>query len=89
VFGLALLARGLRKQTTGPRRAGHVSREPGREGCCRPEPRADFGPVARELKKFIFYFSFGFKLNSNFKNLCLKIQSSKNYEISSIGFIIF
>jgi hypothetical protein len=39
--------------------------------------------------KFLFYFSFGFKLNSNFKILYLNIQSSKNYEISSIGFIIF
>jgi hypothetical protein len=39
--------------------------------------------------KFISYFHFGFKLNSNFKILYLNIQSSKNYEISSIGFIIF
>jgi hypothetical protein len=30
-----------------------------------------------------------FKLNSNFKNLYLNIQSFKNYEISSVGFIIF
>jgi hypothetical protein len=40
-------------------------------------------------KKILFYFSFGFKLNSNFKNLYLNIQSSKNYEISYVKFIIF
>jgi hypothetical protein len=39
--------------------------------------------------KIHFYFSFGFKLNSNFKILYLNIQSFKNYEISSVGFIIF
>jgi hypothetical protein len=43
----------------------------------------------RILKKNHFLFSFGFKLNSNFKNLYLNIKSSKNYEISSVGFIFF
>jgi hypothetical protein len=59
------------------------------KGRCRPGPRADFSPVTREFKKILFYFSFGFKLNSNFKNLYPNIQSSKSYEISSVGFIIF
>jgi hypothetical protein len=36
-----------------------------------------------------FLFSFGLKLNLNFKNLFLNMQSSKNYEICSVGFIIF
>jgi hypothetical protein len=87
--GPTSLACGLRKQAVGPRRAGHAPRELGHEGRCRPGPRADFSLVAREFKKFIFYFSFGFKLNSNFKILYLNIQNSKNYEISSVGFIIF
>jgi hypothetical protein len=66
----------------------HVGKAAHREGHCRPGPHADFGPVDRELKKILFYFLFGFKLNSNFKILYLNIQSSKNYEISSIGVII-
>jgi hypothetical protein len=49
---------------------------------------AEFG-FDPKLQKFLFYFSFGFKLISNFKILYLNIQSSKNYEISSVGFIIF
>jgi hypothetical protein len=40
-------------------------------------------------KQFLCYFSFNFKLNSNFKILYLNMQSSKNYKISSVGFIIF
>jgi hypothetical protein len=40
-------------------------------------------------KNFSFLFSFSFNLNSNFENLYLNIQSSKNYDISSVGFIIF
>jgi hypothetical protein len=52
--------------------------------------RANFGPVAPEFKKkILFYFSFFFKLNSNFKFFYLNIQSCKNYETSSVGFIIF
>jgi hypothetical protein len=52
--------------------------------------RAWFRPKSSlKIKKFLFYFSFGFKLNSNFKILYLNIQSSKNYETSSIGFINF
>jgi hypothetical protein len=66
--GPASLACGLHEQTTGPRRVGHALREPGHEVHCRPGPRANFGPVAQEFKKIIFYFSFGFKLNSNLKN---------------------
>jgi hypothetical protein len=38
-------------------------------------------------KKIIF--SFGFNLNLNFEKLYLNIQSSKNYETSSVGFVIF
>jgi hypothetical protein len=70
---LASLACGLRKQAVGSRWVGRVSLEPGHEGRCQPGPRADFGPVAQEFKKLLLYFSFGFKLNSNFKNLHLNI----------------
>jgi hypothetical protein len=87
--GPASLACGPCEQAAGPHWVGHAPCEPGHEGRSRPGPHADFGPVAREFKKFIFYFSFGFKLNSNFKNLYLNIRSSKNYEISSVGFKIF
>jgi hypothetical protein len=52
-------------------------------------PRSGFGPVAGLIRKIHFLFYFGFSLNSNFENLYLNIQSSKNYEISSIGFVIF
>jgi hypothetical protein len=53
--------------------------------------RARLGPRSHLFffKKIIFYFSFGFNLNSNLKNLYLNIQSTKKYEISSVGFIIF
>jgi hypothetical protein len=38
-------------------RAGQAApREPGREGRCRPGPRADFGPVAREFKNSFSIF---------------------------------
>jgi hypothetical protein len=61
----------------------------------RPNVRCVHGPSSVlaqkpfKIKKILFYFSFDFKLNSNFKNLYLNIQSSKNYEINSVGFIIF
>jgi hypothetical protein len=64
---------------------------PGRD---RPSTHCVRGPssiLAQEpfrIRKFLFYFSFGFKLDSNFTILYLNIQSSKNYEISSVGFII-
>jgi hypothetical protein len=61
-------AYGPREQATAPRRVGRVPHEPGRDDRCWPRPRADFGPMAREFKKFLFYFSIGFKLNSNLKN---------------------
>jgi hypothetical protein len=57
--------------------------------CCARGPSSVLAQKPFKNKKFLFYFSFGFKLNSNFKNLYLIIQSSKNYEISSVGFIIF
>jgi hypothetical protein len=85
----ASLVGGLREQATGSRRAGRAPRAPGREGRCHRGPCANFGLVAWKFKKILFYFSFGFKLNSNFKKLYLNIQSSKNYEISVVGFIIF
>jgi hypothetical protein len=87
--GPTSLACAPREQAASPCRAGHAPRDPGREGRCRPGPRANFGPVAWEFKKFVFYFSFDFKLNSNFKNVYLNIRSSKNYEIGSAGFLIF
>jgi hypothetical protein len=87
--GLASLACGLREQAASPHWIDRALCEPGHEGRCRPRPHADFVPVAREFKKFIFYFLFSFKLNSNFKNLYLNIQSFKTYEINFIGFIIF
>jgi hypothetical protein len=40
-----------------------------------------------KIRKIYFLFPSGFSLNSNFRNLYLNIQSSKNYEISSVGFI--
>jgi hypothetical protein len=64
-------------------------------GCDRPSMHCACGPSSVSAqkpfknKKFIFYFLFGFKLNSYFKKLYLNIQSSKNDEISSVGFIIF
>jgi hypothetical protein len=88
VPGPASLAGEPRKQATGPRRAGRAPCASGREGRCRLGPHADFGPVAREFKKFLFYFLLSFKLNPNFKKLYLNIQSSKIYEISYVGFII-
>jgi hypothetical protein len=48
-----------------------------------------FGPKVVVDLKFPFLFFIQFPLNSNFKNLYLNIQSSKNYEISFVGFIIF
>jgi hypothetical protein len=48
-----------------------------------------FGLEAVSKLKSLFYFHFSFKLNLNFKNLYLNIQGSQNYEISSVGFIIF
>jgi hypothetical protein len=39
--------------------------------------------------KFPFLFFIRFPLNSNFKNLYLSIQSSKNYETNSVQFIFF
>jgi hypothetical protein len=79
----------LHAACVGPQRPLSAWAVPGRKGRCQPGPCADFGLVARIFKNFHFYFSFSFKLNSNFKNLYLNIQSSKNYEISSVGFIIF
>jgi hypothetical protein len=64
-------------------------------GHSRPSARCAHGPSSVSAqnpfknKKLLFYFSFGFKLNSNFKNLYRNIQRSKNYETSSVGFIIF
>jgi hypothetical protein len=86
----ALWARPARRR--GPRPAAN-------QACCGPHcpvrfgvvhaGRAQFWPSSRlKLKKY-FLFLFGFKLNSNFRNLYLNIQSPKNYEISSVGFIIF
>jgi hypothetical protein len=45
------------------------------------------GPLISEV--VLSQFPSGFSLNSNFKKLYLNIQTSKNYEISSVGFIIF
>jgi hypothetical protein len=78
---------------------GHASRppvyagqatphEPGREGHCRPRHRADFGPVAQEFKKNPFLLFEIIWTVLNFENSHLSVQSSKIYEISSIGFII-
>jgi hypothetical protein len=47
-----------------------------------------FGPVPVLKLKIHFLFSFGSNLNSNIEKLYLNIQSSKNYEISSVGFKI-
>jgi hypothetical protein len=79
--GSASLASGPREQAADPCRVGRAPCKPGREGRCRPGPG--------NSKKILFYFLFGFKLNSNFKKIYLNIQSSKNYEINSVGFIIF
>jgi hypothetical protein len=48
-----------------------------------------FGPEAIFRLKIPFLFFYSVQLISNIKNLYLNLQSSKNYEISSIGFIIF
>jgi hypothetical protein len=48
-----------------------------------------FSPEAVFDLKFPFLFFIQFLRNSNFTNLYLNIQSSKNYESSSVGFIIF
>jgi hypothetical protein len=48
-----------------------------------------FGPEAVFDLKIHFLFFIWFQLNSNFKNLYLNIQISKNYETSSVGFIFF
>jgi hypothetical protein len=50
-------------------------------------PVPSFGPVAREFKKFLFFFG-SVWIVSNFKNSYLFAQSSKNYEISFVGFLI-
>jgi hypothetical protein len=55
----------------------------------RARARLGFGPEAIFDLKFLFLFFIQFPLNSNFKILYLNIQSSKNYETSSVGFIIF
>jgi hypothetical protein len=50
------LAGGPHEQAASPRRAGCASSALGREGRCRPRPRADFGTVTRELKKSFSIF---------------------------------
>jgi hypothetical protein len=66
----------------GPRKAGPAPRpaSPVGESCKQASKSAvGLGPVPisarwpRNFKKIIFYFSFGFKLNSKFKNLYLNI----------------
>jgi hypothetical protein len=52
-------------------------------------PALRFWPSGRFKLENPFSICFGFSINSNFENLYLNIQSSKNYEISSVGFIIF
>jgi hypothetical protein len=54
----------------------------------RAQAGLSFGPEAVFDLKFPFLFFIRFPLNSNFKNLYLNIQSSKNYETSFVGFII-
>jgi hypothetical protein len=94
--GPASLARGPREQAVGSHRVGHASRAKHFGAMAEPQQVehalctwAKLSPEAVLKLKFLFYFHFSFKLNSNFKNLYLNIQSSKNYEISSVGFIIF
>jgi hypothetical protein len=66
-----LLAYGPREQATGLSRAG-------REGCYRPGPRADFGPVAREFKNS---FSIFIRFQTEFK---LKKIVSKYPELQKL-----
>jgi hypothetical protein len=86
--GPSSLACGPREQASSLRRAGYVPHEPGREGHCRPRRRADFGPVAQGFKKNPFLLFEIIWTVLNFENSYLFVQSSKIYEISSIGFII-
>jgi hypothetical protein len=56
--------------------------------CCTLMDRAQFQPDGRLEIQNSFLFYFDSNSNLNFKNSYLDIQSSKNYETSSIGFII-
>jgi hypothetical protein len=49
---------------------------------------ATFGPLARAEIEKPFLFCFGLNSNLNLKNSYLPVQSSKNHETSSVGFII-
>jgi hypothetical protein len=76
----------------GPRRAkpsGSVVGPRRLSAYCVLAGRAHFQPDGRLKIEIIFHFYFDSNANSNFKILYLNIQSSKNYEISSVGFIIF
>jgi hypothetical protein len=57
---------------------------PGRLCYCAHGPHTGFSLLARGKIKFSFLFLFSL----NFENSYLSVQSSKNYETSSIGFII-
>jgi hypothetical protein len=71
-----------------PCRFGDVAGRDRPSAHCAHRPSSVSAQESFRIRNFLFYFSFGFKLNSNFGNLYLNIQSSKNYEISSVGFII-
>jgi hypothetical protein len=48
---------------------------------------AAFGPLARAKIRIPFLFSFGLNSSLKFENSYLPVQSSKNHETDSIGFI--
>jgi hypothetical protein len=56
--------------------------------CCALTGCAQFWPGGRLEIENSFPFYFDSNSNSNFQNSYLDIQSSKNYETSSVGFIM-
>jgi hypothetical protein len=63
----------------GPRQAGERTSASWAARGFRP-----VGPMGIEIS---FLFLFGLNSNSKFENSCLPVESSKNHETSSVGFI--
>jgi hypothetical protein len=79
---------GHTKRAASPCWAGCAPRRLGREGRCWPRPHANFGSVAQEFKKFLFLLFELVRIVLNFRNSYLSTHSSKNDEISFVGFVI-
>jgi hypothetical protein len=56
-------------------------------GLGRGKPHGHFWPVGQILNENFFQFHFGLNSSLNFENSYISIQSSKNHETNSVGFV--